>query len=91
MKVTQYTFRSALVKSSDFICVSIHDSNYRNCTYYNMLIPKHYNGVAVSSYPEYKQAIMIERAQRTKTANIIAVNTKGAYQDIKSQILSSVI
>ncbi len=91
MKVTQYTFRSALVKSSDFICVSIHDSNYRNCTYSNMLIPKHYNGVAVSSYPEYKQAIMIERTQRTKTANIIAVNTKGAYQDIKSQILSSVI
>lgn len=82
--ITQLIFRTKISEVSSFKCLDNAKDNGKSYNF--VLVPKQYNNTAVNTYADYKQAILLEQAQRSDTTNIIELNTKTKINRVISEL-----
>lgn len=84
INITQDIFRDNIQKVSNFKVLKNAKENGKSYNY--ILVPMSYNNTTISTYADYKQAVLLEQAQRAETANIIDMNTKAEADRVKTEL-----
>lgn len=84
IKISSIEFKKQLSEVSEFKCLDNAKENSKS--YRSVLVPKNYKGTRIYSYADYKQAVLLEQAQREDTAKIIALNTKAEADRVSAEL-----
>lgn len=84
INISQDTFRDNIQKVSNFKVLKNAKENGKSYNF--ILVPMSYNNTTISTYADYKQAVLLEQAQRAETANIIDINTKAEADRVKTEL-----